>query len=246
MNLLQAFFSGPLLLPTVTLLSVSAWGLLATLFSFDSHSGSVMDHAGSDVPLGHGGLDHSSGGPASIEHSGSSGGRGVGNQSHEGLFAAISQWLNIREMPLMFWFSVFAVLWWIISAAWWLIVDRWLLESPGIFWSFLLMARNLICTLPCTKIATIPLKGWESSTHFDARSLIGKECEISSTEAGPAFGQVKFKTQGAPLLLDVRTDGPYLARGARVWITHYDEKKRIYQVSPIDPPKIQGQSSNSN
>lgn len=246
MNLLHAFFSGPMLLPTITLLSVSAWGLLATLFSFDTHGGSGIDHAGPDLPTGHGSLDHVTGGHGSATHAGASHAHGIAAESHEGIFAAFSQWLNIREMPLMFWFSVFALLWWIISVAWWLIVDRWFFETPGILWSIVLVARNLICTLPCAKIATIPLRGWESSTHFDARSLVGKECEISSTEAGPNFGQVKFKTDGAPLLLDVRTDGAYLARGARVWITHYDEKRRIYQVSPVDPPKIQGHSTNSN
>lgn len=246
MNLLHTLFSGPMLLPTLMLLSVSMWALFATLFSFDSHGGSAIDHAGGDISVGHGGIDHAAGGHVSVDHPNSTGGHGIGSDGHGGIFAALSQWLNMNDMPLAFWFAVFFLLWWIISAAWWFVVDRYFIESPGIVWTIVLMIRNLACTLPCAKFATIPLKGWESSTHFDARSLVGKECEISSSQAGPSFGQVKFKTDGAPLLLDVRTDGVYLARGARVWITHYDEKKRIYQVSPLDQPKIEGHSSNSN
>jgi hypothetical protein len=76
------------------------------------------------------------------------------------------------------------------------------------------------------------MRGWFQSTTFESKSIIGKEAEISSYDASPDNGQVKFKTDGAPLLLNVRTDGPHLAKGTRVWITHYDSVKRLYIVSP--------------
>ena len=70
-----------------------------------------------------------------------------------------------------------------------------------------------------------------SNTNFESKSLIGKEAEISSYEATSEHGQVKYKTDAAPLLLNVRTDGPHLEKGTRVWITHYDPKRRVYIVS---------------
>jgi hypothetical protein len=76
------------------------------------------------------------------------------------------------------------------------------------------------------------MRGWFTSEKLTSKSLIGQECEISSHEASPEFGQVKFKTDGSPLLLNVRTDGPHLAKGERVWITHYDPARRVYIVSP--------------
>lgn len=76
------------------------------------------------------------------------------------------------------------------------------------------------------------MKGWFVVERLDSQSLIGKECQISSSVASIDFGQVKFKTEGSPLLLNVRTDGPSLAQGTHVWITHYDPKRRVYIVSP--------------
>jgi len=76
------------------------------------------------------------------------------------------------------------------------------------------------------------MRGWFLANSFESKSLIGQEAEISSYDASPENGQVKFKTNGAPLLLNVRTDGPHLAKGTRVWITHYDSTKRLYIVSP--------------
>ncbi len=240
MNLIHDFFSGPLLIPSVMLLTATLWGVISSIFMFDSHGGgSALDHS-IGVPSAEATMAGSH--AASVQStdilptdvSQASGHQGLpsggGHASHEGLLAAITQWLNVRDMPLMFWMAVFAAVWWIVSAIWWLVVDRWILDEPGVIWSSILMFRNLLCSLPITKLATIPLKGWEYSSHLDARSLIGRECEISSSEASPTFGQVKFKTDGAPLLLNVRTDGAYLAKGARVWITHYDPVKRIYLV----------------
>ncbi|MCC6508489.1 MAG: hypothetical protein IT423_05240, partial [Pirellulaceae bacterium] len=83
-----------------------------------------------------------------------------------------------------------------------------------------------------TKLVTRPFRGWYVTEDLSTQSLIGQECEICSSEATPEYGQVRFKTDGAPLLLNVRTDGSYLAKGARVWITHYDATRRAYIVSP--------------
>ncbi len=248
MNLIETLFSGPLLIPSLMLATASLWGLIAIFFGFDTDGGSAIDHAGGGLDHATGGaLDHAAGHPSidgSVDASHATGdvahhGEPTIASGHGGIFAALSQWLNIREMPLTFWMAAFSIVWWTISIVWWLVVDKWIwTEGVGVGWSIVLMLRNLICTLPLTKVATIPLKGWENSTHLDARSLIGRECVISSSEATPNFGQVKFKTDGAPLLLNVRTDGSFLAKGARVWITHYDDKKRIYQVSPIEQPRI--------
>jgi len=113
--------------------------------------------------------------------------------------------------------------------------DRFLSEpnaTPHWLVTLLLIVRNLVIALPLTKFVTQPMRGWFQTGSFESKSLIGQEAEISSYDASPDNGQVKFKTEGAPLLLNVRTDGPHLAKGTRVWITHYDSVKRLYIVSP--------------
>jgi hypothetical protein len=167
-----------------------------------------------------------------------------GNGVTEGASLLVLRWLNVKDIPLVLWLGSFAVIWWFLSASLWTAIDaRFLSVSPGWLWSSLLVVRNLGLAIPLTKLVTQPMKGWFKMERLDAQSLIGKECQISSSEATPEFGQVKFKTRGAPLLLNIRTDGPHLPKGTNVWITHYDTKRRVYIVSPtttaVDTPDLE-------
>ncbi len=142
------------------------------------------------------------------------------------------RWLNLSEMPFMIWLSIFALVWWAASVLFLIAVDVPLLGKPATLWSILLIARNLLIAGLLTKLITRPFRGWYVSESLTSQSLIGQECEICSLDATTEYGQVRFKTDGAPLLLNVRTDGPDLPKGTRVWITHYDATRRAYIVSP--------------
>ena len=50
-------------------------------------------------------------------------------------------------------------------------------------------------------------------------------------EATATFGQAKYSTGGAPLLLNIRTDGVHLAKGDVAIIVAYDTERRIYTVT---------------
>jgi hypothetical protein len=146
---------------------------------------------------------------------------------------APTKWLNLRSVPFLLWAGTFTLAWWSVSVVCWMSVDEWLFVNPGRTMTGLLIARNLMFALPITKAITQPMIGWFTITgSLDSQSLIGAEAEICSFDATPDSGQAKFKTGAAPLLLNVRTDGPHLIKGTRVWITHYDSHKRVYLVSP--------------
>jgi hypothetical protein len=68
---------------------------------------------------------------------------------------------------------------------------------------------------------------------YDDESLVGQTAIISSGEATPQFGQAKYSTGGAPLLLNVRTDGPHVIKGTSVRIVAFEPRKRTYTVTPI-------------
>ncbi len=209
MELLNSLFSGPVLPATLFLGLLVLWNLLAMLGTID------LDMPGSDVDVD---LD------VDID-AGSAG-------ASDGLAVLMMKWLNLKEVPLVLWMGALAVIWWFFSATLWSWLDKRFFTEPGWLWSSLLVVRNLAIAIPLTKLATSPMKGWFVTERLTAMSLIGQECQISSSVASPEFGQVRYKTDGAPLLLNVRTDGPSLAQGTPVWITHYDAKRRIYIVSP--------------
>lgn len=200
--------SGPVLPATLLLGCMICWSVLAMLGAAD------LDMPGADIDL-----------DADLDVD-----VGVGGAT-DGLSALCLRWANLKEVPIIIWLGTFSVIWWFISASLWSLMDSLWFDPPGWLWASLLVVKNIAISVPITKLATSPMKRWFASEKLAANSLIGKECQISSLQATPEFGQVKYKTEGAPLLLSVRTDGSHLAKGTTVWITHYDEKSRTYIVS---------------
>ena len=215
MELINTILTGPVLPATIFLGILLVWSLLAILGTVD------FDIPGTGMNLDG---DVSGGGGGDLDPSAAAGTAGLG--------LAASRWLNLNSIPVVIWTALFGVVWWFTSAMLWVLIDQKFFSPPGWLWSSLLLVRNVAIAAPLTKLITNPMRGWFIHEKITATSLIGRECVITSSEATPDFGQVKLKTDGAPLLLNVRTDGEHLAQGARVWITHYDEKRRVYMVSP--------------
>lgn len=202
----EALVAHPVLPATILLVCLILWGLTTIVVGLDidlnSHVGGWFD---------------------SLEH-----------LVWEGLasFAVVPmRWLNMRDVPIIIWLSIWSLMWWTVSIGLWMSFDRNFWPNPSWWLSSLLIVRNLAITLPFTKLGTQPMRGLINTAPLQSKSLIGSEAEISSYEATPESGQAKFKTDASPLLLNVRTDGPHLTKGTRVWITHYDAGRRIYYVS---------------
>ena len=209
MEALNALVIGPVLPATLALGFLLLWCSFGLLGAID------LDLPGNDLDLD---IDIDVSAPS-------------GPETVTGFSIVLMRWLNIHAVPLIIWMGVFIVVWWLLSATSWTLLDSHLFSANWI-WSTLLVIRNLFIAGLITKFATAPMRPWFLIEKHTSLDLIGKECQISSSTASPDFGQVKFPTDGAPLLLNVRTDGVHLARGARVWITHYDPKRRVYIVSP--------------
>ena len=215
MDLLETLFVGPVLPATFLFGLMVGWSLLAMLGTVE------LDVPGADIDVD---ID------VDVDSGGVSG--------TDGMSVLFLKWLNLKDVPLVLWLGSFAVFWWILSAGLWLFIDSLFLESPGWIWSGILIVRNIAITLPLTKLITSPMRNWFIIEHLSASDLVGKECEISSLEANADFGQAKFKTEGSPLLLNIRTDGEHLVKGTPVWITHYDAQKRIYIVTPTGTDRV--------
>ena len=216
MEIVTTLFSGPVLPATLALIAMLIWSFLGMLGSID------LDAPGGDLDF-----------DVDIDASG-------GNPIADGMSAVAMKWTNLKRVPPIIWLGIFSVAWWFISACLWTLVDRHFFSPPGWTWSIILAVKNAALGVLVAKFATAPMAPWFLREELTAHSLVGKECEIASLTATPEHGQVKYKTEGSPLLLNVETDGGTLARGTRVWITHYDAKRRIYIVSPTTTPAIAG------
>ena len=149
------------------------------------------------------------------------------------LGAMTVRWSNFGRIPIAIWGGVFTLALWGISYSLWhgYDVDRY---SPTWIPSILLTIRNTVVAIAITKVVTQPLVGkFDKEPGYDAKRIVGSTCEISSIEATPSFGQAKFRTNAAPLLLNVQTDGTTIPRGTEVRIVEFNPHNRIYTVTNI-------------
>lgn len=151
----------------------------------------------------------------------------------QGIGAASVRWTNFGRVPIIIWAAVFAIAYWTVSYLLWhgFDSDR---HAPTLLPSLLLAIRNVVIATAVTKACTQPLIGYfVAGPSYDEANLIGATCEVSTSEATPDFGQAKFRTNAAPLLLNVRTDGPHIAKGTEVRIVGFDKDQRIYKVTSL-------------
>jgi hypothetical protein len=151
----------------------------------------------------------------------------------QGIGAASVRWTNFGRVPIIIWGAIFAFGYWTVSYLLWHGFDANRYE-PTILPSVLLSIRNFVIAVAITKGCTEPLLGYFiAGPSYDESTLLGSTCEVSTTEATSDFGQAKFRTNAAPLLLNIRTDGPHIPKGTEVRIVGYDRDKRIYKVTHL-------------
>lgn len=138
------------------------------------------------------------------------------------------KWFNLGDVPLMVWLSAFALPAWILST----ILDR-NLSAPTTQEIVFAVLRNAGIAVIAAKALTQPLKG--KLKHEEPNSveeLLGKTCIITTSEATPEFGQARYETDGAPLMLNVRTVEGAITRGQVARIVDYSDELHIYYVRP--------------
>lgn len=151
----------------------------------------------------------------------------------QGIGATSIRATNFGRVPVIIWAGVFTLAYWTISYVLWHAFDEKRYEA-NILPSVLLSIRNIVIATVATKAITQPLIGYfVAGPSYESTGLVGATCEICTLEATPEFGQAKFRTQAAPLLLNIRTDGPHLKKGTEALITGFDRETRIYQVTSI-------------
>lgn len=140
------------------------------------------------------------------------------------------RFLNIGEVPLMIWMSLFALSWWMTSM---------LLYHDPTDGDWGQTAQAVFLTggiaIVATKVLTQPLRGrFRHVEPNTAESLTGHACVVTTSEATPEFGQARYETGAAPLLLQIRTQDGTLAKGDLAEIVDFDPANRVYIVKQAE------------
>lgn len=149
----------------------------------------------------------------------------------QGLGASTLSWLHLDTIPIAVWGGLFACFNWLLAYILWNVIDA-AAHEPTLLTSSILATRNAVIAAVLTKVVTAPLASYfGNAARYDEQTLVGRCCVVASGEATPTFGQAKFDTGGAPLLLNIRTDGLHLTKGTVVRIVAFDADRRTYLVT---------------
>jgi hypothetical protein len=163
-------------------------------------------------------------------------------ESAASLGLVVLRFLNIGRVPIMIWGSVFTITFWLTSTLMDRFLDQGLFEDPTQRWQWMYVlqfcVRNLAISVVLTKAFTHPLRDkFDAPEPNKIRDLIGTTCVIKTSEVTEKFGQAEYKTDAAPLLLNVRVADAKdrsLAKGDTAVIVDFDPEMKIYLVQKTD------------
>lgn len=218
----------------------------ATMFGdigSDLHVGSDVQadahvelHAEAHADLGtelDGDLGHDAFSPGEPVHVGDHGGSSRDVAGHDGtlLFQTLS-FLNVGQVPLMLVISVLSVFLWFGS-----MVSNHYLTGGSTLLALLMLVPNLAVSLVATRYFTLPFRFLFRRLNRDPedhKPLIGQRCTIVTSEATEEFGQAEIATNGAPLLLNVRTlEQARLVKGDIAVVVRVDPIRSLYFITPL-------------
>ncbi|MFV0443960.1 MAG: hypothetical protein ACK5Q5_10355, partial [Planctomycetaceae bacterium] len=133
--------------------------------------------------------------------------------------------------PFMIWLSALALPAWLMSITF----DKGMVDPTPIE-IIKASVRNFGMGIIVAKLLTQPLKGKlkfvEPNKSVD---LIGRPVTITTVTATPEQGQGQCPvTDGAPLLLNVRTKTGTINKGAAATIVDYAPETNLYYVEPVE------------
>ena len=136
------------------------------------------------------------------------------------------RFLNIGQVPLMVWLSVFGMAMWLTSVIWY---HPSYAENAWIGTQVLI--RNAAIALVATKLITQPLvRMFDRNDTVRGEQLVGQLCVVNTSEVNEDFGQARLHTSGAPLLLNVRSREARIEKGEVVEISEFDPEHNVYYV----------------
>lgn len=147
-------------------------------------------------------------------------------------FIQTLSFLNVGQVPLTLIISVLALCLWLGS----MIANRYF-TGGSVVLATAALVPNFILAIIATRYITLPFRPIFRAITRDRDedvTVVGQRCIIVTSEATPEFGQAEIKTDGAPLLLNVRTlNDAYLTKGETAVVVRVDEDRSLYFVTPL-------------
>jgi len=144
-----------------------------------------------------------------------------------GLGPQMVGFLNVGEVPVMFYLSVVILSMWIGSVE----TNAWL-GNENVWIALALAVPNLIVGLLVAKVATQPLK-WLNIRKKETNKFAGMLCVVTTTEVTETFGECEIQIANTPVKIFARTrGGEVLKKGdAAVVVQRLKHDDNLYVVT---------------
>ena len=142
----------------------------------------------------------------------------------------VLRFLNIGDVPFMIWLSAFGVSNFAVAGIW---DDASYRDS--MWMTIQIVIRNGAIGVILAKLMTQPLRGkFDVKEPNRPQDLIGRVGVVTTSEVTDGFGRAEFPAEGAPLILNVRTERGPLVKNDRAVIVDFDADRHLYFVEKAD------------
>lgn len=160
-----------------------------------------------------------------------------GHHAHHGMstggvWITAGRLFGFSQVPIVVWLSFLVLFMWFLSLV---LNEKWN-ASRSTLQAFMLVLPNLLGSLVITKLVTIPVARLfkaMADSDTEAEVVIGRTGVVCSMEADETYGQLEITANGAPLLINVRTQGGTLLKGSKAKITAAGPENAFYFIESV-------------
>lgn len=147
-------------------------------------------------------------------------------------FTKVLHFVGVGDVPVMVIVSVLGLSMWLGS-----MLANFYLTGGSQLYALALLVPNFLISVVVTRYVTLPLRPLFRLINKDrgpGEEVLGRVCQIVTSEATPTFGQAEITRSGASVLINVRTlDDAVLVKGAHAAVVRSDLEKGVYYITPM-------------
>lgn len=151
-----------------------------------------------------------------------------------GAWITAGRLFGFSQVPIVVWGSFIILFMWFVSLV---LNQKWNADADTLR-ALLLLLPNFVISAIATKLVTIPVaKLFKAMADADteAEEVIGRTGTVVSMEADERYGQLEIAANGAPLLINVRTQlgAPALPKGTQAQVTTAGPDNAFYFIESL-------------
>lgn len=146
---------------------------------------------------------------------------------------AFFEYFNIKYVPISIFISFFGLNFWVTS----MIANEQFGGRAVPLIGLAVFGVNVVFSLHMAKVVTwpmVPLFKQMKEHMAEKRELVGARVVVTSSKADADFGQAEILEEGAPITLNVRTEGEELPKGTEAVILDHLTERDIYIITTME------------